>query len=137
MKDIYDLLGRLLIAFFFFVQGIEYLIHFKAMKVQMTEYHITWQQNFWLSGAIFLLIFGSLLVGFGYRIRFGAILLLLFWIPMTLIIHPFWRFQGAAYHSELQIFMANLAITGGLFIIAVHKSGRYAIKKLFATTKVR
>lgn len=137
MKDIYDLIGRLLIAFFFFVQGIEYLIHFKGMKIEMTGYHITWQQNLWLSGAIFLLIAGSLLVGFGYRIRFGAILLLLFWIPMTLIIHPFWRFDGTEYHSELQTFMANLAIAGGLFIVAVHKSGKYAVKKLFATTKVR
>ncbi|HHB78864.1 MAG TPA: DoxX family protein [Saprospiraceae bacterium] len=137
MKDIYDLVGRLLIAFFFLVQGIEYLIHFKDMKVEMISYHITWQPNLWLAGAIFLLIFGSLLVGFGYRIRFGAILLLLFWIPMTFIIHPFWRFEGIEYHEELKTFMANLAITGGLFIVAVHKSGKYAVKKLFATTKIR
>lgn len=137
MKDIYDLVGRLLVAIFFFVQGIEYLIHFKGMKLEMASYHITWHPGFWLSGAIFLLIMGSILVGFGYRIGFGAVMLLLFWIPMTFIIHPFWRFDGLAFHEELKIFMANLAIAGGLFIITQHKSGRYAIKKLFATTKVR
>ncbi len=132
MKDIFDLIGRLLVALFFLIEGGEYVVHYVGMKEKMAGYGITWMPNFWLLGAIFLLIFGSLLVGFGYRIRFGAVLLLLYWLPMTFIIHPFWRYEGEQFHAELSIFMAHMAIAGGLFIIAVHRSGRYAVHRLFA-----
>ncbi|NJN33053.1 MAG: DoxX family protein, partial [Saprospiraceae bacterium] len=33
-------------------------------------------------------------------------------------------------------FMKNIAIVGGLLIVVVNGSGRYSIKRLFATTKV-
>ena len=137
MKDIFDLVGRLLLALFFITEAVEYFLHFDRMKAEMAEYYIVWMQSFWLYSAIFLLVLGSLLVGFGYRLRFGAVLLILYWIPMTLFTHPFWLLDGIAYHEELQQFMANFAITGGLFIVAVHKSRKYAIKKLLPTTKVR
>lgn len=137
MKDKFDLIGRLLLAFFFMTKAVEYFLHFGRKKAEMSEYYIVWMQNFWLYGAIFLLILGALLVGFGYRIRFGAILLILYWIPMTIFTHPFWLLDGMEYHEELELFMANLAITGGLFIVAVHKSGKFAVRKLLATTRVR
>ncbi len=63
-----------------------------------------------LAGAIFLIL--------GYRIRLGAFLLLLFMVPVTLIYHDFWFQEGAQVQTELVMFLKNLAIIGGLIIIA-------------------
>ena len=61
---------------------------------------------------------GGLLVLLGIKVRLGAILLILFLIPMTLIMHPFWMNEGAAQQMQMEIFLKNISILGGLFVLA-------------------
>lgn len=102
----------------------------------MEEYGVTWQPNFLLYASVFLLVLGGLLVLSGYRSGLGAILLLLYWIPFTLIVHSWWNDPIEIRRIQSLFFMRNLAIAGGLLLVVVNGSQRYSIKRLFATTKV-
>jgi len=136
MKDGLDLLGRILIAFIFLFEAYDSIYYFKNTKETMTNYGLTWNQDLLLYGAIFVLILGGLLVLFGYRSSFGAILLLIYWIPMTFIVYSFWNDPEDIRRVQSLSFMKNIAIIGGLLIIIVNGSGKYSIKRIFATTRV-
>lgn len=136
MKDILDLIARILMAFIFLYEAYDSIFYFKATKVKMTGYGLTWNQDMLLFGAIFLLTLGGILVLIGYRSNLGAILLLLYWIPVTFIVHSWWNDPVPEQRMEAIMFMKNIAIAGGLLMVLVNGSGRYSIKRLFATTKV-
>jgi putative oxidoreductase len=160
VKDFTDLVGRILIAFLFLYEAYDSIFFFKNTVLKMESYGLTWNKEMLLYGAIFLLVMGGLMVLLGYRSSLGAFLLLLYWIPVTFIVHDFWNYTndcvihlapaqgleelvscgkpGIEYYRRLEsiLFMKNLAIMGGLLMILVNGSGRYSIRRLFATTKV-
>ncbi|MCB0644205.1 MAG: DoxX family membrane protein [Phaeodactylibacter sp.] len=137
MKDIIDLIGRVFLAFIFLYDAYDSIFYYKETKAKMDLYGLTWNQDLLLTGAIFILLLGGILVLIGYRTSFGVFLLLLYWIPLTLIIQAFWNDPEPERRLQAILFMKNLAITGGLLVMWVNGSGRYSIKRLFATTKVR
>lgn len=136
MKDIIDLVGRIMLSFIFIYEAIDSILYFKKTKEMMTAYGLNFQQDMLLIGAIFLLLLGGTLVLLGYRTTFGASLILLYWIPVTFIIHSFWNDVEPTRRMEAISFMKNIAIAGGLLIIMVHSSGKYSIKTLLANTRV-
>ena len=91
MKDSIDLLGRILIAFIFLFEAYDSIAFFKLTKETMLSYGLTWNQDLLLYSSIFLLMLGGILVLIGYRASLGAGLLLLYWIPVTFIVHSFWN----------------------------------------------
>lgn len=66
---------------------------------------------------IVLQILGGLSLFFGYRVKLGSFLLLLYMIPSTLIYHHFWYLEGDQFAESFILFLQNLAIIGALFII--------------------
>ncbi len=137
MKDILDLIGRVLLSFIFIFDAYDSIFYFEKTKEKMTLYGLTWQQDLLLIGAIFLLLLGGTLILIGYRSKFGAFLLLLYWVPVTFIVHSFWNDPQDARRLQSLLFSKNLAIIGGLLMVFVNGSGRYSVKRLFATFKVR
>ena len=136
MKDIIDLIGRVFMAFIFIYEAYDSMFYFKETKETMSSYGLTWNQDMLLTGAIILLIFGGTLVLLGYRTGLGVTLLLLYWIPVTFIVHSWWNDPPDEERLQAILFMKNIAITGGLLVIWVNGSGRYSIRRLFATTRV-
>jgi len=136
MKDLYDLIGRIFISFIFLYDAFDSIVYFKETKTTMLEHGLTWQPDLLLYASIFLLVLGGTLVLIGYRSSLGASLLLLYWIPVTFIAHSFWNDPEPARRLEAIMFMKNLAIAGGLLMILVNGSGKYSIKRLFATARV-
>lgn len=136
MKDIGDLLGRIFLSFIFLYEAYDSIFYMKPTKATMTEYGITWQQDFLLFGAIALLMLGGLMILSGYRSSLGAFMLLLYWVPVTFIVHSFWNDPPDKERLQAILFMKNIAITGGLLMVWVNGSGRFSIKRLFATAKV-
>ena len=136
MKDIVDLIGRILLSFIFIYEGIDSIFYFRKTQDTMTEYGITFQQDILLVGVIVLLMIGGILILAGYRTSLGAILLLLYWIPVTFIVHSFWNDPEDMRRLQSVMFMKNIAITGGLLMMFGNRSGKYSIKTLFANTKV-
>ena len=137
MRDFTDLIGRIFLSAIFIFEAIDTMLYFGKTKEVMTEYGLTWSQDLLLFGAIFLLTMGGLMVLLGYRSTLGAMMLLLYWVPVTVIVHDFWNREA---NPELRIqsilFMKNFAIIGGLRMLVGKGSGRYSIKRLFATTRV-
>ena len=137
MKDIIDLIGRVFLSFIFLFEAYDSLVFYKATKAQMINYGITWQTDTLLYVAIFILISGGILVLLGYRSSFGATLLLLYWIPVTFVLFSWWN-DPIEFRRDASIqFMKNLSIAGGLLVVVVNGSGKYSVRRLFATTKVR
>lgn len=136
MRDVVDLLGRILLSFIFIYEAIDSILYFKKTTNLMSEYGITFQQDLLLIGAIFLLLAGGTLLLIGYRIGLGAILLMIYWIPVTFIVHSFWNDALPERRLESILFMKNIAILGGLMFMAVNTSGKYSIKTLLANTRV-
>ena len=66
-----------------------------------------------LSGIIALL--GGLSILAGYKARYGAWLLVLFLVPVTVMMHNFWAITDPmAARTQYIMFMKNLSMLGGL-----------------------
>ncbi len=138
MKDFIDLLGRVLLSAIFLWDAFDRIRHFDSTKVKMTSFGVVWQQDLLLYGSIIFVALGGLMLLIGYRTGLAVVLLLIYWIPFTFIVHPFWNFSGDfTQRIESIEFMKNMAIAGGLFMVFSNGSGRYSIKRMLATTRVR
>lgn len=146
-------MGRILLSFIFLYEAYDSIFFFKETQAKMDFYGLTWKPDLLLYGAIVLLVLGGLMILTGYRASLGAFFLLLYWVPVTFIVHDFWnvpfeckmqvscpqlQMEGSEVFRRLQgvLFMKNLAIVGGLLAIMVNGSGQFSIKRLFATTNV-
>lgn len=79
-----------------------------------------------LSGVIALA--GALSILFGYHARIGALLLLLFLVPVTLIMHDFWNVTDPAMRQmQMASFMKNLALMGGVLMFLHFGAGPYSL----------
>lgn len=137
MKNIFDLLGRVLLSFIFFYEAYDAIDFAPETKQLMTEHGLVWQQDLLLYGAVFCLVLGGALILTGYRAKLGAVLLLAYWIPVTFIVHDFWNFVPPERRMEGIHFMKNIAIMGGLLMVFANGVGALSVKRLFATSRVR
>ena len=120
----------------FLYEAYDSIFYAKATKAKMVDYGLTWNQDLLLYGAIFVLVLGGLLLLLGYRSKLGAVLLLLYWIPVTFIVHSYWNDPEDIKRLQSIMFMKNLAIAGGLLMVWANGTGRYSLRRLFATTNV-
>ena len=131
MKNTTDLIARIFIAIMFYYEAFDSFLLFSQTKETMTKYGITWKQDLLLTSIIVFLILGATLVLIGYYSNIGAILLLAYIIPYTIIFYSFWDVPKDVVRIQLINFMKNLAIIGGLLLLIVNKPGKYSIKRLF------
>lgn len=72
---------------------------------------------------------GGLLVLIGIKARWAAVVLLLFTAGTIVLSHAFWSMEGAARAMNQTQALKNLAIMGGLLMLAVIGPGRYAVDR--------
>jgi len=65
----------------------------------------------------------------GWRTRQAAWLLALFVLIATFMAHRFWEFDAATQANQMNHFLKNLAIIGGLAFVASFGPGRVALDK--------
>lgn len=137
MKKLFLLIGRVCLSVIFVSSAVGKILTWDDTVQYMTSSFARWMseismpdvisQGFSLicANALLLLIIatilegvGGLLVLLGFKVRFGAVLLILFIIPVTLIMHPFWLMSGQEKMIQMSMFMKNLGILGGLMILA-------------------
>jgi putative oxidoreductase len=68
-----------------------------------------------------------LLVVLGVKTRWAALGLILYVLGTTILGHRFWEAAPAAYFGQLMSFMKNVAMIGGLGLLAALGPGRYAL----------
>jgi len=70
-----------------------------------------------LAAATALELLGAISVLTGWKARWGAAALVVFLIPVTLVFHNFWAYQGAEAQLQTIQFLKNVSIGGGLLAI--------------------
>ena len=130
MKHLTDLIGRIFLSLIFFFEAYDSMVFFKQTKETMSAYGLTWNQDLLLYTVIFVLVVGATLVLIGYYANVGAILLLAYWVPITLIVFSFWNDPVEVRRIQSIMFMKNIAIAGGLLILLVNGAGKFSIKRM-------
>ncbi len=81
-----------------------------------------------LSGV--MLLAGGLSVLLGYRAKVGALLIVLFLIPTTFIIHKFWGITDPMRAGiEQAMFLKNISLIGAALLIMYFGSGPFSLSK--------
>jgi putative oxidoreductase len=83
-----------------------------------------------LSVAVALEILGGVSVLIGLYARVGALALLVFLVPVTLIMHNFWAYEGDQWMGQMINFMKNVSITGGVVLVLALGAGPCSIDSL-------
>jgi putative oxidoreductase len=136
MYQVFDLLGRILISAIFLFEAVDSIMFADKTKMTMAEYGITWKPDLLLYLSITALVIGGIMVLIGYRIRLGVWLLLLYWLPITFIVYSFWNDPPETQRLHAILFMKNIAVAGGLLMIASHGGGKYSVQRLFRVSKI-
>lgn len=77
--------------------------------------------------AILIELGGGLLLVAGWKTRWVAWLLVAFVAIATATAHRFWEFDAAQFNNQLNHFLKNLAVIGGLLYVAAQGAGRFSI----------
>jgi putative oxidoreductase len=119
-------LGRILFALIFIFGGANLfskmaLSYAQAAGVPMTQIAVP------LAGVIAIL--GGLSVALGYKARWGAWLIVLFLVPVTVAMHAFWKIADPQAAQQAQVdFMKNVSMLGAALLITQLGSGPASLK---------
>jgi len=122
------LAGRILIGAIFLNAGIRKLLGFAATVGYFTKLGFPAPEAFAVL-AIIIEVGGSILLIVGWKTRWVAWLLSLFVLIAALAAHRFWQFDAAQYANQMNHFMKNLAIIGGLLFVASFGPGSASVDK--------
>ncbi len=115
------LAARICLALIFLNAGINHLLGFSGF-VDMIGQTLPLAPLLAVGTIVFQLL-GALLLILGYKVKFGALLLILFLIPTTLIFHNF-----IADPSQLNAFLKNVGLIGGLLLVIYVGAGPVSLE---------
>ncbi len=121
IRSIGLLAGRLFIAQIFLFSGVRKIFNF-SQTVQFMASHDMHAVPMWLVLAILVELAGGALLVAGFFTRIGALLLLMFMIPVTFIFH-----RDFSVSLQAVMFMKNTAIIGGLFMVLCAGPGKFSV----------
>jgi len=79
-----------------------------------------------LSGAI--AITGALSIILGYKTKIGSLLIVLFLLPVSFMMHPFWKITDPMQQQiQMSMFMKNMSMLGGALFFFVQGAGAYSL----------
>jgi putative oxidoreductase len=124
MKSLLQLIARIFLSVIFLYSGVQKILHISGTRQFMTLHGMPLTGLF-LAGAVFVEIFVGLALLLGFKARWAALTLAVYLIPTTLIFH-------GRFSDQMQIiqFLKNLAIIGGLLMIAAFEGGRIGLDAL-------
>jgi len=141
LQTVAAIVGRLCLSAIFIIAGLNKVLNWTSSEQILTNMLITWSGysiapwmtyaintmmehiGWFLSAATICELLGGVLVLFGIGARFGAFLLIIFLIPTTVLFHAFWMLHPPERDLQTVMFMKNLAILGGLFVVLAFGSG--------------
>ncbi len=129
LKSFAILIGRILLVLIFLKSGLGKIGNFEGTAQSMASHGMPYT-HFFLVGAIFFELVGTITVILGYFARFGAVLLLIFLIPTTLIFHNIFRDPQMMIH-----FMKNVSMFGGILVLLAVGPGRLSLDYLLRGKK--
>jgi putative oxidoreductase len=122
------LIGRVLIALLFIIFGYMKLMNFGGTTNYFAKWGFPMPPATATLAIVFELGFGILLA-IGWKTRWWALALALYTLIAAAVAHRYWTYEAAQAFAQTSFFYKNLAIVGGLLIIAAVGPGRYSIDK--------
>lgn len=120
------LVGRILLSLVFLIAGYRKLMgvaasagYFAKLGFPMPEVMV------WVAIAIEL--GGGILLLLGWKARWAASLLALFTLIAAFAAHRFWEVDPAQYANQMNHFLKNLAIVGGMMFVAAVGPGALSV----------
>jgi putative oxidoreductase len=120
------LVGRILLSLVFLIAGVRKLMapaasagYLAKLGFPMPEVMVWVAIAFELGGAILLIL--------GWKTRWAAWALALFTLIATFAAHRFWEVDPAQYANQMNHFLKNLAIIGGMAILAATGPGPFSM----------
>src|SRR5439155_7490492 len=107
------LAARVLMSQIFLISGLTKVLNPSGTADEMTSRGMFWIP-FFLVAATAVELAGGLSLLAGYKARLGALLLLLYLIPVTLTFHNFWTYPPEQQRVQMLFLMHNLTLMGGL-----------------------
>ena len=133
MKKYIPLTGRILFSLIFLLT---IMSHFKKEAIDFAGSKGVPVPGFLvpLSGIIAFL--GGLSIVLGYKTKVGALLIILFLIPVTFFMHDFWN-ESNPQQMQMQManFMKNIALLGGALLILYFGPGPVSIDRKLTVLK--
>lgn len=121
-------IGRLLIVYIFATSGLAKILSWQSNLQYMSTRHLPMIPVL-LAVAAVIEIGGSICLITGYRAREAAFIMFLYMIPLTVLFHNYWAASGMLAGAQETHFRKNLAIMGGLLMLAYAGPGRWSLGK--------
>ncbi|AFZ51520.1 DoxX family protein [Dactylococcopsis salina] len=115
------LFGRICLCLIFFQGAFGNFSDFSATQARMGEMGLPLPALL-LAGNIIFQFVGAISLLLGFKVQWGAVILIVFLIPTTLIFHDFWVDPG-----ERIAFFKNLALIGGLLLLIQTGAGAVSL----------
>lgn len=127
-NPVMPLAGRLLLAAIFLVAGVDKLTAFAATSGYLAKLGFP-MPDLMTVIAIALELGGGILLIAGWKIRWAAWALIVFVAVATFAAHRFWEFDASQYRNQLNHFLKNLALVGGLLFVAAFGPGPLSVER--------
>ncbi len=116
------LIGRVLFSFIFLMSGMGHFMRWEQMA-QYAQSKGVPAPKLAVLGTGVLLLLGGLSVLLGFYPTVGLSLLILFLVPTTLFMHPFWGIADPMQRQlEMVQFLKNMALSGAALMLLLLKS---------------
>ena len=120
------LVARILMASIFISAGFSKVLGFDGVTAYIASKGLPLPMV--IAGlTVVLEILGGIAIIVGFKARIAGLLLGLFSIMAAFIFHNFWAFPPEQVYLQNIMFMKNLSMAGGLFLLAVFGPGGYSI----------
>jgi putative oxidoreductase len=123
-----NLIGRILVASLFLPAGVSKLMSFDGTVAYFTSLGMV-IPSLMTIGVIAIEILGGLALILGYKTRIAAVVLALFTIGASIIGHAYWAAPADQAFVAKLLFYKNMAIVGGLLILAAVGAGQLSVDK--------
>lgn len=120
--------ARVLLAQVFVISGLTKALAFGKTSAFMFNRGMP-MADVLLVCAILLEVGGGLALIAGYKVRWVATAFVGFTLIATFVFHPFWAVEVGRFANELNNFMKNIALMGGLIYVMVYGPGPYALER--------
>ncbi len=122
IKQYGPLVARVLLAQLFIVSGIGKIGKFGGVAAYMASMGLPMAQVL-LVLTIALELGGGILLVVGWQARWVATALFGFTFITAVIFHPFWSADAASFPNQLNNFLKNLSIMGGMLYVMAYGAG--------------
>ncbi|MGE5713752.1 MAG: DoxX family protein [Betaproteobacteria bacterium] len=122
------LLGRILLALVFLLSGIGKLRGFDGTMAYISSAGLP-LPGVLAALALALEIVAGVALILGYRTRWAALALAAFTLVAAFLFHNFWSMPEQAQVMQQIMFLKNLAIAGGLLMVAAYGPGAWSVDR--------